>query len=85
MREARALLLGVRRICRGHKHHGKHVVILVDSLAVALAVDKGRSSTPGISVVVRRIASLVLAAGIYLHVRWLPSELNSADSPSRGL
>lgn len=27
MREARALLLGVRRICRGRKHHGKHVVM----------------------------------------------------------
>eukprot|EP00969_Alexandrium_andersonii_P248133 10966049-Alexandrium_andersonii.AAC.1 len=62
---------------------GKRLLILGDSLTVALASAKGRSSSKGLASVLRRIAALALASGSSLHFRWLPSEANAADGPSR--
>ena len=61
----------------------KRLLLLSDSLACILAGSKGRSSKPGMCRALRQIAAALLATGISIHLRWIPSELNNADRPSR--
>ena len=44
---------------------------------------KGRTSAFHVLVVVRKIAAIAIGLGMRLIVVWIPSELNSADYPSR--
>ena len=53
------------------------------SFAVALSVSKGRGSSYGMLQSTRRVAALLFAANVGLHLRWLPSEWNPANEPSR--
>ena len=58
-------------------------VALVDSFVCRGATSKGRSSSKGLSAVLRRINSLLVASGIYLVVPFCPTRLNIADDPTR--
>ena len=82
--EARALCYGVNRLARRAYYLGKRALLLCDSMVVTLASAKGRSSASALVQTMRRIAALLLATGISLHVRWLPSERNPSDAASRG-
>ena len=82
MLEARASLFAVRRLMRKVDNLGKRHLILTDSLTAACAFSKGRSQSPRMRTVVQRVSALLLAGGLVC--RWLPSEWNPADSPSRG-
>ena len=57
--------------------------MLTDNLSLALGVQKGRGSSPNINATCRELCALSLYANIRLHVRWIPSEHNPADAPSR--
>ena len=57
--------------------------MLNDNMGVVLSIQKGRSSSYGLLRLIQRISSHCLASGVRLHVRWVPSELNVADAPSR--
>ncbi|CAK0857017.1 unnamed protein product [Prorocentrum cordatum] len=83
--EARAIAFGVKHICRSTKAFECHHLLLSDSLSSVLALGKGRSSAPGVSGALRSVAAHVAATGLRLSARWLPSEWNFADGPSRGL
>eukprot|EP00959_Pyramimonas_sp_CCMP1952_P238063 4975188-Pyramimonas_sp.AAC.1 len=50
---------------------------------MALAAGKGRGRKPVLRRPLRRVAALALAATSRCYVRWLASELNAADRPSR--
>ena len=82
--EARASLFAVRRLMRKVDNLGKRHLILTDSLTAACAFSKGRSQSHRMRTVVQRVSALLLAGGSSLVCRWLPSEWNPADSPSRG-
>jgi hypothetical protein len=62
--------------------HSK-LLLLVDSSATLGSINKGRSSSHRLLRPLRTISSLVLAAGIYLRLKWIPSAMNPADRPSR--
>ena len=81
--EARSILGAVRHRARDSEKHGKHVVVLNDNMSVVLAMQKGRCSNYGLLRILRRTAAHCFAAGIRLHVRWVPSERNVADEDSR--
>ena len=81
--EARSILGAVRHRARDPSKHGKHIVVLNDNMSVVLAMQKGRCSNYGLLRILRRTATHCFAAGIRLHVRWLPSERNVADEDSR--
>ena len=66
-----------RRSCR--------VPVLVDAKTVLCAAAKGRSSSPGLLRILRRLAALVLAGDLLLRLVYVPSEDNPADAPSRGV
>ncbi|CAK0818121.1 unnamed protein product [Prorocentrum cordatum] len=83
--EARATLYGFRHLLRWSRNLGKHVVVLGDSQSTAGAVTRFRSDSRSMMRVTQAIAALSLATGSALHYRWLSSEWNVADSPSRGL
>lgn len=61
----------------------KRLLVLSDSAVVVLAHSKGRSSSKSLLFQCRRTAALLLASGLRLYVRWLPSSANPADAPSR--
>ena len=82
--EARALLFGLRRVLRRVGSLNSRQLMLCDSMAVVLAVTKGRSSSRLPSAILKQISALLLGTGIQLRVRWLPSEANQADKASRG-
>ena len=82
--EARASLYGVKHLLRKSSNFGKRFVILTDSMTAACAVSKGRAQTWRLRSVVQKIAALLLATGSSLVSRWVPSEWNPSDGPSRG-
>eukprot|EP00971_Amphidinium_carterae_P336519 6472929-Amphidinium_carterae.2 len=52
-------------------------------MVLALAMNKGRSSSYMLKKVTKFACAVGLATGHRLHVRWIPSESNVADFPSR--
>jgi hypothetical protein len=81
--EVRAVSTAVRWALSFPGTIGRRVVILSDSTVAACSVMKGRSSSPLLLPRLRQLASLVLASGVRLHLRWIPTEVNPADRPSR--
>ncbi|CAK0858696.1 unnamed protein product, partial [Prorocentrum cordatum] len=81
--EAEALGLSIHHASRTLGAHHHRMLCLVDNLALALAVGKGRSGSPHLVRALRRLSGVTLARGLRLLVRWVPSERNVADKPSR--
>lgn len=81
--EGKAALFAARHCLRDASMHNKRVVLLIDKLGFVLALNKGRSSRPRIARICRAFAALSLASGARFVARWVPSELNPADAPSR--
>ena len=82
--EARATLHAVRHQLRKVSNHGKRHLVLSDSMTATLAFSKGRAHAHRLRRVVQQTSSYLLATGSNLVVRWVPSEWNPADNPSRG-
>jgi hypothetical protein len=59
------------------------VYLLLGSTVAFFALWKGRSSSPRMITVLRKINALLLAGGLTLLPGWVQSELNPADGPSR--
>ena len=64
---------------------GKHILFLGDNLPLVLAATIGRAKSPLLRSILKQVAALQLFTGTHVHVRWIPSELNVADAPSRGI
>eukprot|EP00438_Fugacium_kawagutii_P011579 Skav215976 [mRNA] locus=scaffold1856:11743:18721:+ [translate_table: standard] len=61
----------------------KRVVALTDSSVVRGAISKGRTSSRGLGAVLRKICAVLVAAGVYITVPYVPTRLNVADDPTR--
>ena len=81
--EARALNKALDRVAYTRYGHDIRQLFLVDSMSIALSFDRCRSRSFKLLRQIRRFASLCLARNLDPHVRWIPSEFNSADEPSR--
>ena len=81
--EARTAIFTLKRLCRCIGNFSQHHLILGDAMAVVLALTKGRSSSPVLLSICRQWCAYSLAADIYGHLRWVPSQENAADDPSR--
>ena len=84
-KEAGALVLAVRWAARSRMTRRCRIVVQSDSAAAVCALRKGRSSRPGMRRQCRKIAALTLAHGITAEFRWVATDRNMADQPSRGL
>ena len=81
--EARAALAALRHASRVRENWGTRVLFFTDSLVTLGAFSKGRSSVHALLQLCRRVAAISLATGIRPAWRYVPSELNFADGPSR--
>ena len=81
--ELRAALLAVHHCLSSPSALSSRVFLLLDSTVAFFSLWKGRSSSPTLLPVVRKISALLLAGGLSLLPGWLPSALNPADAPSR--
>jgi hypothetical protein len=64
---------------------GARAALLVDNTAVVGALRKGRSGSWAFLQRLRGVNALLLAGGLRLNVQYVPSALNPADGPSRGV
>lgn len=81
--EMRTMLTAIKWCISYPSAMGKRVLLLTDSQVCYYSVRKGRSSSPRLLLLLRKIAALCLASGIVLHIVWVDSSSNPADLPSR--
>ena len=81
VKEGRSLVLAIKRLCRSSSSRGLRHLILVDSFSLS---SKGRASSFKLLRCLQQISALCMAGGFSVRVRWVPSERNVADAPSRG-
>ncbi|CAK0855455.1 unnamed protein product, partial [Prorocentrum cordatum] len=81
--EGRALVRSLRRALRDSKSFGKRILFLCDNMGLVCAMEKGRPSAGGVLRVARQWSAWCLAGAVQASVRWIPSERNVADAPSR--
>ena len=82
--EARGVLYAVKHGLRTLANHGTRLVVLGDSLSAAGDISKGRGQARGLLRVAQQLGALLLSTGTQLRYRWIPSERNPSDGPSRG-
>ena len=83
--ELRTITLAARHAARQRVSWWKRSICFSDSLPALGALQKGRSGDFGMLRLCRRLCSLTLAVGVRLVGRWVRSEINFLDGPSRGL
>ena len=81
--ELRAALLAVHWVLSYPSALSSRVFLLLDSSVAFFSLWKGRSSSPALLMVLRKMSALLLAGGLSLLPGWVPSKANPADAPSR--
>lgn len=81
--EARALVKSLRRIANSIFGQDIRQICLTDNMSVCLAFDRSRAKNFALLSQIRIFGAYCLARNIACTIRWIPSELNSADEPSR--
>ena len=82
--EALACLQMVRRASRSSSNWGLRHLMLTDSQVTQGAFCKGRSSSLPLLFACRKLASAVLGLRMRMMFRYVPTDRNPADGPSRG-
>jgi hypothetical protein len=85
VKEVRAAYYGLCAMFRacGAAAIGSRFLLFTDSLVALSVMSKGRSSSPQLLRRLRSISALVLGTGIRPFYRYIPTDLNPADDPSR--
>ena len=81
--ELRALSTAVRWALKSPLSTSSRLLVFSDSQVAVFSSLKGRSSSHPLLCRLRSLAACLLASGLRLLIRWLPSECNPADGPSR--
>jgi hypothetical protein len=81
--EVRAVSTAVRWVLSSPMSINCRLLLLCDSLVTVFSLSKGRSSSRMLLPRLRGIAALLLGSGLRLYMKWIPTELNPADEPSR--
>ena len=81
--EGAALKWVVRRLGRNRQLHGSRLLHLGDNMSVICSAGKGRASCFGLTCVCRSLLAHPVACGFRITHRWIPSERNPGDGPSR--
>jgi len=83
-KEAGAVVDAARWATRARRTRACRLVVQSDSAVAVGAIQKGRSSRPGLLQQCRRLAAVALAERLCLEMRWVATSVNMADKPSRG-
>lgn len=81
--EIEAAYITVRHMRRSAKTVGKRMVLFIDCTAGLGALAKGRFNSKYLNRLSRKLTSGLLLADIRVIFHWVPTDLNSADEPSR--
>lgn len=81
--EGEAVLLGLRWLLRQQGPRSCRILFLIDNMTLLGALNKGRSASSRLNQICRRAAGLILAGDLSIEFRYIRSELNPADAPSR--
>ena len=82
--EARTAVNLLRHVARDPSRWGEKLLVFTDSLVTLGILTKGRSSVHVLNRLCRKAAAIVLSTGLKVYWRWVPSEVNYSDGPSRG-
>ena len=77
-----AALLRLAQRCVGLRYPTR-ITAMVDSNVVRGASSKGRSSSIGLSTVLRKLNALCVAGALYINIPFCPTRHNVADDPTR--
>ena len=80
----RATLHAIKHVLGRQSGFSKRHLVLSDYMSAIGAIGKGRGKTFGLRHVTQQIGALLLGSGSSVNLRWIPSEMNPADGPSRG-
>ena len=83
--ELRTVVMVLRHLSRTSQAWGHRVLFFTDSLVSLGVLRKGRSSVQVLLQQARVGGIIQMVCWIRGYFRWVPSELNLADGPSRGL
>ena len=83
IKEMRGLMAVVRRRVRNQSCWDQRLLVLGDNLGLMSALSKGRCQNPQLLMLMRRASAALLASGCRIYGRWVCSELNPSDGPSR--
>jgi hypothetical protein len=81
--EIRSISTAVRRVLSNPLSIRCRLLVLSDSQVAVGALTKGRSSSHTLLRRIRPLSAVLLASGLHLFLRWIPSASNPADGPSR--
>jgi len=81
--EGRAFLWALRKAAKNLSSHSTRRLFLIDNFGVCCSVARGRAANYCMLQICRRSSALQLATRIFAAVRWVASERNPADAPSR--
>ena len=81
--ELRVAVSALRRAARDSRFFGRRLLVLSDNMVAVLLLEKGRSRVRGLNALCRKAAAYLLATGMHLRVRYLETDRNPADGPSR--
>ena len=81
--ESRAALKGLKRILMTRHGHDMRQLLLCDNMACVLCFERGRCKNYAVLNILREYCAFCLAKNVSVTVRWIPSELNISDEPSR--
>ena len=82
--ESRALTRGIETLASTHQLYRKRCVALVNNnMSAALSFERRRSRNSLQLTCIRKLAGLCLALVLAVPLRWIPSEVNMSDRPSR--
>lgn len=81
--ELLSVSVALRRVLSTPSSIRRRLLVLSDSQVAVGALSKGRSSSHNLLRRIRPLSALLLGSGLQLHLRWIPSDYNPADGPSR--
>ena len=81
--EARALLRGLEVHLALAPKGPRRILMLTDNMSVCLSFSRRRAINFKLLCAIRKFSGTCMALGLSVSVRWIPSEWNTADPPSR--
>ncbi len=81
--EARALLRSLQVLVSVHRVRDRRILCLSGNMSCVLAFERRRARNFRLLVQIRKLTAICLCHNIRFHVRWIASESNCSDDPSR--